>query len=62
MTMKEPNETGSVNHHVRLAIQQSRIQVPALATCWDLLWLIPSSNPQPRLLIANRLPPASWGF
>ena len=28
----------------------------------DLFSVIPSSNPWPCLLIANWLPPASWGF
>ena len=28
----------------------------------DLFSVIPSSNPRPCLLIANWLPPASWGF
>ena len=28
----------------------------------DLFSVVPSSNPLPRLYLANWLPPASWGF
>ena len=46
---------------VGLAIRQSRVLVPL----WPLAGFVPcgpSSNPRSRLLIANWLSPASWGF
>ena len=47
--MKEPNETGSDNYHVRLAHLAVLGSSLALATCLDLFRLVPSSNPQPCL-------------